>query len=206
MGGAGMIDPMDHLEFIHKKVAKFTGKGLPREDLFQEGVVALMVCIKKYDPANGKPFEAYADVSINHRLWKVVRENAQVLRVPNMTRRLYRIMLESPDHKPGLTKETAKAVGRVLDARKLPVDCMNTSLHETRTETLDRSDIDAALGVLNDYQRDVIIRSFGLYGRQEVTLDQIGRERGVIRQAICHVRRLALKKMRGFLDAEGNEG
>jgi len=63
--------------------------------------------------------------------------------------------------------------------------------------------IDTWLGQLNDKQRAVVVRRFGLYGREIATLEEVGNEIGVTRERVRQIQIEALRRLRQILEREG---
>lgn len=63
--------------------------------------------------------------------------------------------------------------------------------------------IDAWLGQLNDKQRAVVERRFGLDGREIATLEEVGNEIGVTRERVRQIQIEALRRLRHILEREG---
>ncbi len=56
---------------------------------------------------------------------------------------------------------------------------------------------------LNDKQREVVERRFGLHGYERSTLEEVGQEIGVTRERVRQIQMDALKRLREILEAEG---
>ena len=56
---------------------------------------------------------------------------------------------------------------------------------------------------LNDKQRAVVVRRFGLRGRDIATLEEVGNELGVTRERVRQIQIEALKRLREMLEREG---
>ncbi|MBT8136425.1 MAG: RNA polymerase sigma factor RpoS [Gammaproteobacteria bacterium] len=56
---------------------------------------------------------------------------------------------------------------------------------------------------LNDKQRAVVQRRFGLHGYRKCTLEQVGEEIGVTRERVRQIQMDALSRLRGFMESEG---
>lgn len=63
--------------------------------------------------------------------------------------------------------------------------------------------IDAWLGQLNEKQRAVVERRFGLDGREIATLEEVGNEIGVTRERVRQIQIEALRRLRHILEREG---
>ena len=56
---------------------------------------------------------------------------------------------------------------------------------------------------LNDKQREVVERRFGLHGYRRLTLEQIGREIGVTRERVRQIQLDALKNLKSMMESHG---
>jgi len=56
---------------------------------------------------------------------------------------------------------------------------------------------------LNDKQREVVERRFGLHGYEHSTLEQVAAELGVTRERVRQIRMDALKRLRHILEQDG---
>ncbi|MGD8514494.1 MAG: RNA polymerase sigma factor RpoS [Granulosicoccaceae bacterium] len=66
-----------------------------------------------------------------------------------------------------------------------------------------RSHIDDWLNQLNDKQREVVERRFGLHGYETATLEEVGNEIGVTRERVRQIQIEALKRLREVLERDG---
>ncbi len=62
---------------------------------------------------------------------------------------------------------------------------------------------DEWLAMLNDKQREVIERRFGLHGYENATLEQVAKGLGVTRERVRQIQMEALKRLRSILENEG---
>ncbi len=65
------------------------------------------------------------------------------------------------------------------------------------------ANIDSWLGKLNDKQREVVERRFGLHGYENSTLEQVANELGVTRERVRQIQMDALKRLRVILEKDG---
>ncbi len=63
--------------------------------------------------------------------------------------------------------------------------------------------LDEWLSKLNDKQREVVERRFGLHGYENSTLEQVANELGVTRERVRQIQMDALKRLRGILEQDG---
>ena len=66
-----------------------------------------------------------------------------------------------------------------------------------------RSNMEAWLGQLNEKQREVVERRFGLHGHEVATLEEVGNEIGVTRERVRQIQVEALKRLREILEKDG---
>ena len=59
------------------------------------------------------------------------------------------------------------------------------------------------LGDLDDKQKDVIVRRFGLHGHEAATLEHVGNELGVTRERVRQIQMEALRRLRRILAGQG---
>ncbi|WJW76610.1 RNA polymerase sigma factor RpoS [Thiohalobacter sp. IOR34] len=88
----------------------------------------------------------------------------------------------------------------LLDA--IPDD-NNPDPSELLAEISVRQNLDFWLDQLNDKQREVVERRFGLHGRKISTLEEVGNEIGVTRERVRQIQMDALKRLREILESEG---
>jgi RNA polymerase nonessential primary-like sigma factor len=65
------------------------------------------------------------------------------------------------------------------------------------------ANLDHWLSKLNDKQREVVERRFGLHGYENSTLEQVANELGVTRERVRQIQMDALKRLRDILEKEG---
>jgi len=63
--------------------------------------------------------------------------------------------------------------------------------------------LDRWLAKLDEKQRAVVERRFGLHGYRRLTLEQIGVEIGVTRERVRQIQIEALRNLRGMMESEG---
>ena len=66
--------------------------------------------------------------------------------------------------------------------------------------------VDTWLDELDEKQREVIVRRFGLHGYQRSTLEQVGAELGVTRERVRQIQMDALRRLRQILESRGLSG
>ncbi len=116
--------------------------------------------------------------------------------------------LEDVQRMLGLNERTASTDTSIMnDSGKTLLDTIVDDSMPDPTETLQDEDIHANLeewlGQLNDKQREVVERRFGLHGYSVSTLEEVGAEIGVTRERVRQIQMDALKRLRRILENEG---
>jgi RNA polymerase nonessential primary-like sigma factor len=93
------------------------------------------------------------------------------------------------------------------DADKPLVDMLEDEAADDPTDRIQDEDIQSNLqnwlGKLNDKQREVVERRFGLHGFENATLERVAQELGVTRERVRQIQMDALRRLREILEKEG---
>ena len=93
------------------------------------------------------------------------------------------------------------------DADKPLLDTISDKNTEDPTESVQNeklcSNLDYWLSKLNDKQREVVERRFGLHGYENSTLEEVANELGVTRERVRQIQMDGLKRLRSILEKEG---
>ena len=65
------------------------------------------------------------------------------------------------------------------------------------------ANLDVWLEKLNDKQREVVERRFGLHGYETSTLEEVANELGVTRERVRQIQMDALRRLRDILERDG---
>jgi RNA polymerase nonessential primary-like sigma factor len=116
--------------------------------------------------------------------------------------------IEDVERMLGLNERVSSAdINIMSDSGKTLLDTIPDTNTQDPTEVLQENDvhsnIDEWLGQLNEKQREVVERRFGLHGHSVSTLEEVGREIGVTRERVRQIQMDALKRLKTILEAEG---
>ncbi len=99
-----------HRGLVRQVAARYIGKGLPFEDLIQEGNLGLMRAIEEFDPDRGFAFSTYAVGWIRKRCGSAVDDKGRTVRLPSHGRaRLSKILAARDLLSSGLGRQPSYA-------------------------------------------------------------------------------------------------
>jgi RNA polymerase nonessential primary-like sigma factor len=161
---------------------------------------------------------------------RIIRLPIHVIKELNVYLRKAREITHNLDHEPTV-EEIAKALDKSpqevnrllrLNERTLSVDtpmsdetekplleALADHNNEGPAQILEDSNIRAQLSIclykLNEKQRSILARRFGLLGHEAATLEQVGTEVGLTRERVRQIQVEALKALRGIMEEMGIE-
>lgn len=208
---------------------RYAGGPTEAADLVQEGVLAVLGALLRFDPDRGASFRAYAAPWIRGAMARLAQDQRRALRLParakadlSALKRVGNRMLAERGREAPLT-EVAEAAGVDLARAEMILNAARPAgaleeplagdeealtlvdvLADPRAEEAYDGVVRAAstpglaalLGALSERERDVVERRFGLGGREEESLADIGRRLGVSRERARQIEARALAKMR----------
>ena len=213
-----------NLRFVVSYASRFRGAALPLLDLVHEGNLGLMEAARRYDPAQSNRFLSYAVFYVRDAIVTALQRQSGALRLPRrpgqLLARLYETLpkLEgelrrapseieiaresglSPEQVRWLLARLRGDVSIDSDAGQEAVDAAHRALPPAAEEAaLRHSTLRAlkhAVRALSPRARLVLVRRYGLDGRDPETLKEIA---GALKVSIERVRQIearALEKLR----------
>jgi DNA-directed RNA polymerase sigma subunit (sigma70/sigma32) len=71
-----------NLRLVASIVRRYTGRGMPEKDLFQEGVVGLIRAVEKFDCRKGFKFSTYATLWIRQAIQRALADRGRLIHLP----------------------------------------------------------------------------------------------------------------------------
>ncbi|WP_237229026.1 sigma-70 family RNA polymerase sigma factor, partial [Rubinisphaera sp. JC750] len=208
-----------NVRLVYSVVNRFS---LPRDllaDAIQDGALGLKRAIEKYDVEKYTAFSTYAWYWVYQRIQRFVQTHRGRVSVPNHLYKDYcKFRYEFYKNRTPQAVETVIYNWRKRDAsvfdRLFSLHLLNTARSLDRCpeifelpaseEDYDfRIDLEQnlshALTRLNERERQIVERRFGLYGEPEETLEEVGKRFGVTRERIRQLEARALAKLEKIL-------
>lgn len=189
-GDMGARDKLisSNLKFVASIAKKYQGRGLSYADLIAEGNIGLIKALDKFDGERGYKVISYSVWWIKQTILEaLVKRNA------------------SDDEDLPFDYEKPIETGDVDDYYQDEAgddtyisDALEGNKHMEREEA-----INFLMDYLNQRERNIITKYYGLDGNKPKTLEEIGMEYGLTKERIRQIKNTSFKKMRSVALATG---
>jgi RNA polymerase primary sigma factor len=202
------------LKIVPLWARKYSRRGLPLEDLIQEGNLGLMRAAEKFDPAKQARFGAYATYWIRQSMLRAIDDQSRVIRIPvHLAETLRKSVRIREATRAGLNRDATveelaqklecsasiasrlfkipsvvikSAPARLADTELTPADQV---LHEKSLKRL----MGSMLATLPPRSEYVLRLRFGLGGIEDETLEEVGQRFEVTRERVRQIEAKALR-------------
>jgi RNA polymerase primary sigma factor len=175
-----------NLKFVASIAKQYQGRGLSYADLISEGNIGLMKALDKFDGERGYKVISYS-------VWWIRQTILEALSKRNTS--------EDED----LPFDFEKPVETDDDDYRTEMgddNFINDGIEEN-TELERTEAINLLMEFLNQRERNIITKYYGLDGNKPKTLEEIGMEYGLTKERIRQIKNLSFKKMRSVALATG---
>ncbi|CAN5325268.1 N/A [soil metagenome] len=221
---------LSHLRLVLSIAWKYSRSNMPLEDLVQEGNLGLFKALEKFEIERGFRFATYAQWWVRQAINDYLKANGRDVRIPTNRVAQIGLMnqviakLSRGGHLPSdaeVAKEmgvSMKFIGELAQYASEPIS-MHTPLFDGEGEfgdtiedqgagpeetLLDNNRADklhGAMDKLNERERDIVTRRYGLDGDEPDTLDTLAKKYNLTRERVRQIEVAGLKKLR-----EGESG
>jgi len=191
-------------------VRRFRAKGIPRDDLIQEGNLGLMRAAELFNPKTGCHFSTYASFWIRQKIINAIWRHRTLIHVPrNLDSGVSDARTLSPlEYRPAQMRQQAAAAALAIDYLtdielkglwKVSADEAPLDYHEVQTA------IWRALWTLSTRERTIICARFGLDDCPQATLAELGVRLHISRERVRQIEGVAKAKLATALVAQRNK-
>ena len=220
---------MHYLQYVNTAIYGMRSillSNIPFDDFFDQGIIALIDCIERYDPNRGASFDTYSYLGIrgailkylrkqnwiSNRLWDVKRNinkarqelEQQLLRVPTDK--------ELAEHMGMTEQQLSKAIVEMSVVDTISFEELLENVWESKTDAVAQQDVSTdifreelqgalakAIEELKPKQRQVI----SLYYHENLNLREIGEILDISQQRVSQIRTKALEELSQSLRQKG---
>jgi RNA polymerase primary sigma factor len=204
-----------NLKFVVSIAHDYKGKGIPLSDLVSEGNYGLMKAAQRFDHTRGFRFISYAVWWIKQSILQCLNEHARTIRLPvNILNKVYQLQKELNENKISNVESSLSDLD-YMD--KLPkCSSLNFFINEDGDELSDviseepyktydehkeedneiKSNISECLEVLDEREKDIVTKYYGLNNIDPLTLEVIGDEYGLTKERVRQIKSKAIKKLK----------
>lgn len=204
---------LGNLRFVISIAKNYQGQGLDIMDLISEGNIGLLKAAERFNPHSGYKFISYAVWWVKQSIMLSLNENSRTIRLPSniiqdqqkkikkeKTNNNNFLISHENNQQDNLLPYCINLNDKINEDGDTLIDIINNNnsddpefFHKTPSEI--RKNINLILSVLDDREKIIIEKSYGLNG-VEINLEDLGEEFGCTKERIRQLRDKALKKLR----------
>jgi RNA polymerase primary sigma factor len=204
-----------NLRFVISVAKMYQNQGMDIMDLISEGNIGLIKAAEKFNPTSGLKFISYAVWWVRQSIMASLNENARTIRIPsNLVQEAqkqkkkdeileeYTFLVSDETITPpsnnlpycvGLFSEINEDGDTLIDV--IPNQNADSPEQFLNSNEEIKKKVELMLGILDDRERTIIIKYFGLTGT-ESSLEDLGEEFGCTKERIRQLKDKAIKKLR----------
>ena len=213
-----------NLKFIVTCAKKYQGQGVPLMDLIQAGIYGLILSLDKYDPDKGYKVISFAVWYIRREIIRALCNYGRTIRYPvtyiskiTKVKKAYENFIEKNGREPSdeelinLTNLTQKQYKSTIinksycqsldtiitDDNKLTLEDIIPDDSNSSYDPFAKEYIEKSINlILNEREKFVINRYYGLNGYSEKTIKEIAQELGLGEERVRQIRKNSIIKLK----------
>lgn len=198
-----------NLRFVISVAKQYQNQGLDLPDLISEGNIGLMRAAQEFDPTKKVRFISYAVWWIKQSIMASLNDNARTIRIPSNIIQDYQKEKKKPlkenelefsgkashliPYSVSLSEQINDEGDQLIDI-VINKDSVSPDSFIDSEEDI-KKQVRKALSILDDKEREIVEKYFGLNGVQ-CNLEDLGEEFGCTKERIRQVKEKAMKKLR----------
>jgi|GEM_PF-2596630 len=217
-----------NLRLVVSIARQYQGRGVGLDDLVQEGNLGLMKSFHKFDPAEDVRVSTYATWWIHQYCKRAVINMSKTIHIPahfvgmmfSFEQKIRILERENKAYDPRTLWDSLRGNGQLGYDVYLGVKCSMISLNQPaageedpwieqlempkksipfENEALDLEHVQRAYARLSEREKEIIGHRYGLHGRTELTLKELGERFSLSRERIRQIQGEAIRKMSHYL-------
>lgn len=179
-----------NLRFVFDVAKRYTGRGVPIGDLISEGNMGLIRAIDKFDENIDVKFISYAVWWIRQAMLEAIRKSkinqtSEIVKIDADDNNIEKIMSDSEDEKV-TSIEVMYSDGNEKQE--------NNEINEEQKRMIVK-----LLSILTEREKDIIERYYGVNGKEEMTLIEIGEELNLTSERVRQIKVSSMRKLRTMI-------
>lgn len=175
-----------NLRFVFDVAKRYSGRGVPISDLISEGNMGLLKAIDKFDETKDVKFISYAVWWIRQSMLDAIKKSKLVTFTTidtdeNGNNSIDKKLFDSEDE---FVSNNDSAFSNESEERK------------KETNDVQKEIIAKLLSSLNEREKEIIENYYGINGKKEMTLTEIGEEYSLSSERVRQIKKTSLRKLR----------
>ena len=174
-----------NLKFVFDIAKKYTGRGVPILELISEGNMGLLKAIDKFDETRDIKFISYA-------VWWIRQAMSDAIKKRNLIN-----FVDIDTERSNDTKFDKIFTSEDNDDEDEGIQFSNEENESYEEINSAQSDlVSRVLLVLNEREREIIESYYGINGKEELTLNEMGEKYHLTSERVRQIKKQGLKKLR----------
>ena len=175
-----------NLRFVFNIASRYKGNGAAISDLISEGNLGLVKAIQKFDPNKNVKFISYAVWWVRNAMQEFIKKRQVTLNIEKEEETLNTVINDT-----GIKDSEDEWVTKKEVVLSNEQDEEKRELHKNQKKIVDK-----ILSTLSDRERNIIEQYYGIDGKEEKNLEEIGNELGITKERVRQIKFSALCKLR----------